>query len=215
MDELNRIKRAFASATDRQYEALGREEEPDAEDLLETVVPKERVSTWIPQHIQGVYEDTDGIDHAAIIVALTGGVTNNDSSKLEVAIVDNGQTVVVGEEWSEEMLNMDLFYSNVEMDPDESHDDIHLRRFAMIKAVRKKSKEDPRATTLKSSWYSRIPFQADPATLRYKIFGNEEGSRFLHIDVTEKKRIKIDRVTMMTKTKTIRTPKKAKLSTYN
>jgi len=182
-------------------------------DVPETAHCKDR-STWIPQHIQGMYEDTEGIKHVAIIVALTGGVASSDSSNLEVSATDNGHTVIVAEEWSEEMTNMDLFYSNVEKREDETDDDVYLRRFSMIKAVREKQQSVPVTSGMKSVFYCKIPFQSDATALRHEIFGNEEGSRFLHIDMTERKRLKVNGIIMMSKKKMIRTPKKPKVSQF-
>lgn len=169
---------------------------------------------WVPQIVQGFYEDTDGIKHAAVIVALTGGVANSDTSKIEVSTINNGHSIVVSEDWNDEMTNMDLFYSNVEKKEDETDDDVHLRRFAMIKAVRQKLQDSRSADTIKSEWYTRLPFQADPTTLKHEIIGNDEGSRFLHIDLTERKRVKIGTIKMINKAKEFQTPKKPKVSSF-
>jgi len=200
---------AASAANDRQVAADTANEEED-----DTSVTKEDRSNWIPQHIQGVHEDADGIKHAAVTAALTGGVANRDTSKIEVSAADNGHTVVVAEEWNDEMTNMDLFCSNLDKKEDETDDDIHLRRFAMIKAVRQRMQDNRDADTVRSEFHSPLPFQADPTTLKHEIIGNDEGSRFLHIDLTERKRVKVAAIKMMTKAKEFQTPKKAKASSF-
>jgi len=172
--------------------------------------PKER-GNWIPQHLQGTYEDTEGIQHAALIIALTGGTASADTSMIEVSCTNNGHSILVAEDWCDEMTDMDLFYQNVDKREEETEDDMYCRRFAMIKAVRNKQR-DNNFGPVRSVFHSKLPFQADPATLRQEIFGNKDGSRFLHIDLTEKKRIKIKAVKMMTKAKDTSAKKKMKLS---
>jgi len=186
------------------------EEAPDPEGLASA--PKER-GNWIPQCLQGTCEDTEGIQHAALIIALTGGTASSDTSMIEVACANNGHSILVAEEWCDEMTDMDLFYQSVEKREEETDDDMHCRRFAMIKAVRNKQREN-NFGAIRSVFHSKLPFQADPTTLRQEIFGNEDGSRFLHIDLTEKKRIKIKAAKMMTKAKDASEKKRLKLSSF-
>lgn len=98
--------------------------------------PSEDISNWIPQFVQSAYEDTDGVQHAALIVALTGGVASADASKIEVTATDNCHAMLVSEEWCEEMTDMDLFYKNVDISEDKIANDMCMRQFATMKAVR-------------------------------------------------------------------------------
>jgi len=116
----------------------------------------------------------------------------------------------VSEEWCDEMVDMDLFYKNVDQREDETNDDLHMRRFAMIKSLRDKQRAFNWGP-VRSIFHSALPFQADPATLKHEIFGNEEGSRFLHIDLMEKKRIQVNKIKMMAKGAHV-TPQQARYS---
>jgi len=53
------------------------------------------LGNWVPQFLQSQHEDAEGIQHAAIIVALTGGVADSDTSKIEVTSTQNGCSVLV------------------------------------------------------------------------------------------------------------------------
>jgi len=86
----------------------GKTEEDDEEET--EVKPKERCN-WMPQHLQGTCEDAVGVQHAALIVALTGGVASSDSSKIEVTSTNNGYSILASEEWCDEMVDMDLQFS--------------------------------------------------------------------------------------------------------
>jgi len=66
---------------------------------------------------------------------------------------------------------------------------------------------------VRSIFHSALPFQADPATLKCEMFGNEEGSRFLHVDLTEKKRLQVNKIKMMKKKNHVAT-KKPRLSQF-
>ena len=50
-----------------------------------------------------------------------------------------------------------------------------------------------------SVFQCRTPFRVDPTEKRVQFIGFEDGSRFVHIDLAEKKRIKKQRVVMVSK----------------
>ena len=87
-----------------------------------------------------------------------------------------------------------------------------MRRFAMTKSVRAKQQAFG-GGPVRSIFHSALPFQADPATLKHETFGNEEGSRLLHIDLTEKKRLQVNKIKMMKKENYV-TTKKPRLSQF-
>jgi len=50
---------------------------------------------------------------------------------------------------------------------------------------------------VQSAFQSQLPFQANPATFHQQIISNIEGSRFFHVDIMDKKRIKVDKIEML------------------
>lgn len=64
------------------------------------------IGNRICQCLQGTYEDTDGLQHASLIIALNGGA---NTRKIEVTTHNNGQFTLVSEEWCDEMTKMDFF----------------------------------------------------------------------------------------------------------
>jgi len=135
-----------------------------------------------------------------IIIALTCGIASSDTSKIEVTSANNGYSVFILEEWYGEMTDIDLFYKNVDKREDKMDNDICIHMFAMIKAERDKQR-DLNWHSLWTAFHTTLPFQANPATLNQEIIGNEEGSQFLHIDITKKERTKISKLKMMTRGK--------------
>ena len=136
---------------------------------------------------------------------MTSGCVEDDNTGLEVDLNDECCGVVIKETYNEWMLNIEDFYDGFPHDHNESNAERTRRLIAVTDAVRNMHAEGQTilVTTI------RTPFRADKSTFRYQMCGSVDGGRVVHVDFSEKKKVKQQRVFMMSKKKTKKSMPKA------
>ena len=157
---------------------------------MEVSVPHARPA-WIPKKVTAQHINQDGIKCWTVLIALTGGAIDEDNNGVEVEVTHDGNVLTVSETCSPDVLDVAGLCASVTINSDGmSIEETMRRRFAMRDAVR----EMIDIGETNSVFQCRTPFRVDPTEKRVQFIGFEDGSRFVHIDLTEKKRIKKQRV---------------------
>jgi hypothetical protein len=150
-------------------------------------IPKKIVKEWL----------FDGIRNVTIIFALTGGAVDKDSDGIECKITSDGTQFAISEQWSPLMADMAAYYAPVNLERYETKDEFTRRRFNMEDQVKVLLKASGTTDTLVSVYRMPLPFPVDPSSLCGRFHGARDGSRFCHVDLTEKKRLVAQGVQML------------------
>jgi hypothetical protein len=170
-------------------------EDDDEEDMEED--RDYSVSTWSPKRIVAPYTNPDGIKCITIIISLTSGCVGTTNDGLEISLADNGNTLVVAEQHSEWLLDTTNFYNAFNDDPDENVEEVMRRRFAVKDRVRQMIADGETVPVFTMP----IPFRADKSSMRVELCANDEGAQCVHIDLSEKSKVKKQRFTIMSSKK--------------
>ena len=152
---------------------------------------------WEPKKIVKEWTNGDGVKNITLVIALTGGAAEKNSSGVECKVTTDGTVFAISEHWSALMLEMKTFYNKMALDNGETEDEFERRRFAMEDATTVMKKHAKVGEPLKSVFKMTLPFPVDPTSLRVRIMGTTDGNRFCHIDLTEKQKYKVTPVVMM------------------
>ena len=152
---------------------------------------------WVPKKLWAQYTNPDGIKCATIMLSLTSGCVEADNSAAEVELTEDGTELAVAEKFGDFMISVNKFYDEFAYDPTESLEERMRRRFAMEDDVR-----NMQATGKTTSIYRMTtPFRADKSSMRVVFCGSNNGGRYVHVDLSEKKKAKKQHVVMMSKRK--------------
>ena len=164
-----------------------------------------RRGNWLPKTIMAQHVNPDGIRGLTCLVALTSGVAQVDNSKVDIALTNDGQEQepTVTEAFHDDMTDLGEFYNNLPRNDGESEAEFTRKRFAMEDAVRDMKKSGNTTSIYKIG----VPFRCDPTEKHVQICGMPNGSRFAHIDLSEKKKIKKQGIVMMGRASTRGSPK--------
>ena len=153
---------------------------------------------WIPHYVMTEWENNAGIRCISMLVNLSSGSANSSSRGIDVDLDNDGNTLTIGERWSDMIQDMDQFYSKFKKADGEGLDDYTERRFAMRKTLRKMMLKfaDPESKMV-SVFRKPLPFRVEPTEMRVVFSGDKVGGRYCHIDMIEKKLQEIQEVMMM------------------
>lgn len=149
----------------------------------------------------------------AVLVALTGDTTDDDTlDGVNVLAKDDGNEVIFTEEWSPALNNMEQFHSNFDKSDDihqGNEEDFILRKVAMKSALceLKGTMAIPNGI-ITSVHHVRLPFKADPSSMKINFMGTEQGCRCVHVNLCEKVKVEGKKLKMM-KVEAAQTPRKA------
>jgi len=156
---------------------------------------------WTPKKIVNEWENDDGVRNLSMILALTGGAADKSSSGVECKVTADGGQFVISEQWSSMVVDIADFYQPLlaHKPDDETTDEFIRRRFAMADQVRKMMKAGGfnKGEPMVSVYRMALPFQVDPMSLRVQVCGAKDGSRFCHVDLTEKQKLVVQSVLML------------------
>jgi hypothetical protein len=156
---------------------------------------------WIPKVISNEWVNDDGVRNLSMIISLTGGAANKNSSGVECKITLNGSQFVISEQWSPFLMDIASFYLPLESQrpEDETQDEFIRRRFCMADQVRKMMHVGgfSKGESLVSVFRKPLAFQVDPMSLRVQVCGTKDGSRFCIVDLTEKQKLVVQSVLML------------------
>lgn len=150
--------------------------------------PQEMIHHWSPTKIVSSYIDPYGIRRLVVLFAVTSGVTDQDQSGVDIKVSNNGWELTLSEKWQTFMLDVESFYHCFPKDPRETEDEFTARRMAMMNTVRV-LKANNQGAALRSIYRYKLPFQVDPAEMRITYATNGKGSRCVHIDLSERRRV--------------------------
>jgi hypothetical protein len=154
---------------------------------------------WIPKKLVTEWKNKDGIKCLTLIFQLTGGVASNDNNGVEVKVSNNGGEFAISEEWSPLMSDIGDFYTSLQKAHDETDDDFNRRKISMEDTVG--TLLDDNGGSLTSVYRMPLPFRVDPTVQRVRILGDDKGTRFAHVDLTERKKVSVEKVIMLSSKK--------------
>jgi hypothetical protein len=152
---------------------------------------------WIPKKLVSEWKNRDGIKCLTLIFQLTGGVADNDNNGVEVRVSNSGEEFVISEVWSPMMIDIGEFYDLFPKARHETDDDFNRRKISMEDTVG--NLLENYGGTLTSIYRMPLPFRVDPTVQRVRIIGDEKGTRFAHVDLTERKKVEVEKVFMLGK----------------
>lgn len=151
---------------------------------------------WTPHKIMAQWRNGDGIKQVTILIALTGGTACASTEGIDVSIQQDGHLLVVSEEWTDYMKDINSFYKHYQNAHDTLElDDHYARRLAMKDALRTLSIAN--GGNISSVHQCYLPFRVDGSEVDYSIHGDKFGGRYVHIDLAERSKIKVRKVNIM------------------
>lgn len=203
------LEPTLGSIKPRQIHSDGKSE--DKEDF---VFPTSHTE-WMPHHILAQWENKDGIRCISILINLSSGSANSSSHGIDVDLDDDGNTLSIGERWSDMLQEMDNFCSKFQQRAGEGLDDFTERRFAMRRAQRKMMQQCADIENkMVSEFRLKLPFRVEPTEMRVVFSGDKVGGRHCHVDLIEKKLQEIHEVQMMDDIANTSVPVSAKKQKY-
>ena len=164
---------------------------------------------WIPHKIMAQWRNGDGVRQLTILVALTGGTACSSTEGIDVAIQQDGHELVISEEWTDYMKDINSFYKHYQNQHDTLElDDHYARRLAMKDALRTLNLQN--GGVVNSVHRCPLPFRVDSSEVDFSIHGDKYGGRYIHIDLAERSKIKIRKVNIMEETNNEYVPSSAK-----
>ena len=100
------------------------------------------------------------------------------------------------------MFAIDDFFQLFPKATDETEDEFNHHKYAMEDKVHAMMVLQG---TLNSIYQMSLPFRVDPTVRRVRILGTSDGCRFAHVDLAERKKIKVEEVIMLDKRKLLPT----------
>ena len=144
------------------------------------------------------WENDGGVRCISILVNLSSGTANSSSQGIDVDVVNDGNTLKIEECWSGMMQDMAVFYSKFKQRDGEEKDDFTERRFAMRRTLRKMMIKFANTENKMVSIFKKpLPFRVEPTEMRVVFSGDNDGGRYCHVDLIEKKLQEIHEVMMM------------------
>jgi hypothetical protein len=180
MDEADRVLKPPAPE-DKVVAPLG--DEDDSNNVDDPLI-------WIPKKLVTEWKNKDGIRCLTLIIQLTGGVATSDNNGVEVKVSNNGEEFAISELWSPLMSQIADFYSYFPKANDETDDEFNRRKYAMEDKVQSIVAQG----CMKSVYRMHLPFRVDPTVTRIRFLGTNDGSRFAHIDLAERKKFELEQV---------------------
>jgi hypothetical protein len=184
-DEETAGDRKPAASDDKFFGAVAVDDTSDEEEQHPLV--------WIPKKLVSEWKNKDGIRCLTLIIQLTGGAANNDNDGVEVKVSNNGEEFAISEVWSPLMSQIDDFYTYFPKAADETDDEFNRRKYAMEDNVQSIVAEGP----MKSVYRMSLPFRVDPTVKRVRFLGTNDGCRFAHVDLAERKKLEVEQVIMI------------------
>lgn len=150
---------------------------------------------WMPHKIMAQWRNGDGVRQLTILIALTGGTACSSTEGIDVSIQQDGHQLVVTEEWTDYMKDINSFYKHYQNAQDNMElDDHYARRLAMKDSLRMLSIQN--GGSISSLHRCSLPFRVD-REVDYSIHGDRFGGRYVHIDLAERSKVKIRKVNIM------------------
>jgi hypothetical protein len=166
---------------------------------------------WVPKKLVTEWKNKDGIRCLTLIIQLTGGAATSDNDGVEVKVSNHGEEFAISEAWSPLMSQIDDFYTYFPKTADETDDEFNRRKYAMEDNVQSIVAEGP----MKSVYRMSLPFRVDPTVKRVRFLGTEDGCRFAHIDLAEKRKFEVEQVIMIDTKKKLPSSSEKKRSYYS
>ena len=118
---------------------------------------------------------------------LTGGVVQGDNTGVEVEVTEkDGNTITVAEALTSHQLDPETFYQAFPKDELEGDMEFLHRKFAMLGAVREMRTNQQ---TIISIYKMKTSFRVDPSQKRVVFLAAADGTKYVHIDLSEKKKL--------------------------
>ena len=144
------------------------------------------------------WKNLDGVRCFTAIFVLSSGVFQGDSTGIEVEVTEDGNMLTIAESFTQSQLDVEGFYRAFPKDPSESDSEFIQRRFAMMEAVREMRSNQQTVSIFKM----KTPFRVDPSQKRVVLLDGGDGCKYIHIDLSEKKKLMKQMVVMMSHSKT-------------
>lgn len=155
--------------------------------LVKNPVNSSNDGAWTPHQVSTAHKNKDGVRFCVVVVALTGGTVNATMDGVSGALAkDNDNEVVVTEEWSPPLNDMEQFCSDFDKNDCVHHgetEDFILRKVAMARAVRSMKQLVTSNGVITSVHHVGLPFKADPSSMKINFMGTEHGCCCVHINL--------------------------------
>jgi hypothetical protein len=166
---------------------------------------------WIPKKLVSEWKNKDGIRCLTLIIQLTGGAANSDNDGVEVKVSNNGEEFAISETWSPLMSQIDDFYNYFPKAADETDDEFNRRKYAMEDNVQSIVAG---GGAMNSVYRMSLPFRVDPTVKRVRFLGTNDGCRFAHVDLAERRKLEVEQVIMIDTMKNKQLPSSAQKRNY-